>query len=145
MMRQFSTRFSTRRRARAAEESSLDMTPMLDVVFIMLIFFIVSASFVRESGLDVARPLADSAIVQKSAGLVVAISADNVIWLNRRIVAVGALRAQIERLHAENPSAGAVIAADARADTGTLVQVMDALRLAGVEKIAIAADKKEAQ
>lgn len=123
------------------EEAALDMTPMLDVVFIMLIFFIVSASFVRESGLDVTRPEAETTRIASRAAMVIAIGADNAIWINRRQIETAALGAQLERLHAENPAGGAVITADTKADTGVLVRVMDALRLAGVKGISIAADK----
>ncbi|MBE8220471.1 MAG: biopolymer transporter ExbD [Alphaproteobacteria bacterium] len=125
------------------DEAALDMTPMLDVVFIMLIFFIVSASFVRESGLDVSRPQAETTRLDTKASMVIAIGANNQIWVNRRQIKRGALRAQLERLHAENPKGGAVITADKQADTGVLVQVMDALRLSGVQNISIAADKPQ--
>lgn len=138
----FSGRKSSRRAlSHLNEEAALDMTPMLDVVFIMLIFFIVSASFVRESGLDVSRPEAETTHIAKEASMVIAIGADNQIWINRRHINRNALRAQLERLHIENPKGGAVITADTHADTGVLVAVMDALRLAGVASISIAADK----
>jgi biopolymer transport protein ExbD len=108
-----------RRRARQEEDTAIDMTPMLDIVFIMLIFFIVTATFVKESGIDVTRPDAETAVKQSRVGILIAI-----------------------RLHAENPQGGAVIQADKDAQTGTLIEVMDQVRLAGVGSISIAAEEK---
>jgi biopolymer transport protein ExbD len=121
------------------EESSVDITPMLDVVFIMLIFFIVTATFVKESGIDVDKPAAATAIVQEKASILVAIDADNNIWINRRQVDPRSVRSIIERLHAENPKGTVVIQADKESKNNTLVQVMDASRRAGVYEIALAA------
>ena len=85
------------------EETEINLTPMLDVVFIMLIFFIVTASFVKEAGIDVNRPDAPTAVVQENANILVAINDRNEIWIDRRRVDPRAVRANIERLHAENP------------------------------------------
>jgi len=121
------------------EESDIDLTPMLDVVFIMLIFFIVTASFVKEAGIDVNRPEATTATPQEKANILIAISADNQIWIDRRLVDKRAVRANIERLHAENPQGSVVIQADREAKTETLIAVMDASRQAGVYNVSIAA------
>ena len=131
-----------RKRQRNTEESDIDITPMMDVVFIMLIFFIVTATFVKESGIDVTRPDAQTATRQNRVGILVAINEYNEIWINRREVDINAVRANIERLHAENPQGGAVIQADKNAQTGTLVEVMDQIRLAGVQAISIAAEER---
>ena len=131
-----------RSRQAQAEEKVADLTPMLDVVFIMLIFFIVTATFVKESGIDVTRPDAQTATKQNRVGILVAINEYNEIWINRREVDINAVRANIERLHAENPQGGAVIQADKNAQTGTLVEVMDQIRLAGVQAISIAAEER---
>ena len=131
-----------RKRNRNTEESDIDITPMMDVVFIMLIFFIVTATFVKESGIDVTRPDAQTATKQNRVGILVAINEYNEIWINRREVDINAVRANIERLHAENPQGGAVIQADKNAQTGTLVEVMDQIRLAGVQAISIAAEER---
>ncbi len=119
-------------------EASVDITPMLDVVFIMLIFFIVTATFVKESGIDVNRPKAQTAVVKEKANILVAIDAHNKVWVNRREVDVRSVRANIERLHAENPKGTVVIQADQDSTNEILVQVMDASRLAGVYEIALA-------
>lgn len=125
----------------AEEDDSIDVTPMLDVVFIMLIFFIVTASFVKESGIDVNRPDAQTAQPKERANILVGIGPEGDIWINRRNVEIGAVRANIERLHAENPKGSVVIQADQLADTKYLVSVMDAARQAGVYNVSIAAQE----
>ncbi len=122
------------------EETEINLTPMLDVVFIMLIFFIVTASFVKEAGIDVNRPDAPTAVVQENANILVAINDRNEIWIDRRRVDPRAVRANIERLHAENPQGAVIIQADELSQTKTLVHVMDASREAGVFNVSIAAD-----
>ena len=129
-----------RRRTREMEESEVNLTPMLDVVFIMLIFFIVTASFVKESGIDVNRPDAATAEKKERGNILVAISQNNQIWVDKRQVDPRALRANIERLYAENPQGAVVIQADKESKNGLLVQVMDAARMAGVYNVSIAAE-----
>jgi biopolymer transport protein ExbD len=129
-----------RRRARAKAESEVNLTPMLDVVFIMLIFFIVTASFVKEAGIDISRPGAATAVRKERGNILIAITANDQIWMNRRQVDPRALRANIERMHAENPQGSVVVQADKDAKTGLLVKVMDAARLAGVKEVSLAAD-----
>ncbi len=132
-----------KRRQMDHEESSVDLTPMLDVVFIMLIFFIVTASFVKEAGIDVSRPSASTAEKQERGNILVAITDSNQIWIDRRQVDPRALRANIERLRAENPNGSVIIQADKKSENGLLVRVMDAARLAGVKNVAIAAEVKD--
>ena len=122
------------------EESSVDITPMLDVVFIMLIFFIVTATFIKEAGIDVDKPSAATAIVQEKASILIAIDANNNVWINRRQVDLRSVRSIVERLHAENPKGTLVIQADKESKNDTLVQVMDASRRAGIYDIALAAN-----
>ena len=124
------------------EESNIDLTPMLDVVFIMLIFFIVTTSFVKESGIDVSRPSAKTAKKKQRASILVAITQAGEIWIQKRRVDIRSVRANIERLHAESPEGTVVIQADKRSETGLLVDVMDQIRLAGVENIAVSAQQK---
>ncbi|RUO58775.1 ExbD/TolR family protein [Pseudidiomarina insulisalsae] len=121
------------------DEAQIDMTPMLDVVFIMLIFFIVTATFVKEAGIDVNRPEAATAVQKDRANILVAISDTSEIWINKRQVDVRAVQANIERLYAENPQGSVVIQADKQATTETLIKVMDAARSAGVFDVSIAA------
>jgi biopolymer transport protein ExbD len=133
---------SARRHIPAQEETDLDMTPMLDIVFIMLIFFIVTTSFVKESGVTVNTPQAATAANQENANIFIAITANGEVWIDRRPVDPRSVRAIVARLHADNPEGSVIIQSDAEAATGTLVDVMDQVRLAGVEGIAIAADKR---
>ncbi|OUS32288.1 biopolymer transporter ExbD [Gammaproteobacteria bacterium 45_16_T64] len=124
------------------EESNIDITPMLDVVFIMLIFFIVTASFVKESGIDVNRPQASTATTKERANILIAISANDEIWIDKRRIDARSIRAVIERLHAQNPQGSVVIQADRKSTNDKLVKVMDAARKAGVYNIAIATRKE---
>lgn len=124
------------------EEAAIDMTPMLDVVFIMLIFFIVTASFVKEAGIDVNRPEAATAVKKDRASILVAISDKGEIWINKRRIDIRAVQANIERLHAENPQGTVVIQADKKATTEVLIKVMDASRAAGVYDVSIAAQEQ---
>lgn len=121
------------------QEASVDITPMLDVVFIMLIFFIVTATFLKVSGIEVDPPQASTSVVQEKANILIAIDANDKIWINRRQIDFRALRPNIERLHAENPKGSVVIQADKMSRNETLVKVMDASRKAGVYDIALAA------
>ncbi|MEN7342282.1 MAG: biopolymer transporter ExbD [Pseudomonadota bacterium] len=124
------------------DESAIDLTPMLDVVFIMLIFFIVTASFIKESGLDVNRPDAPTANKVDDANILVAIGSTNEIWIDRRRIDPRAVRANIERLHAENPKGSVVIQADKLSNNETLVIVMNAAREAGVDNVSLAANNE---
>ena len=121
------------------EENEINLTPMLDVVFIMLIFFIVTASFIKEAGIDVDRPDAPTAESQDDAAILIAISANDEIWIDRRETAPNAVRGMIERLHAENPKGSIVIQADEESTNEMLVIVMEAAKQAGVSNVAIAA------
>ena len=123
------------------EENEINLTPMLDVVFIMLIFFIVTASFIKEAGIDVDRPDAPSAESQDDAAILIAISANDEIWIDRRETEPNAVRGMIERLHAENPKGSIVIQADEESTHEMLVVVMEAAKQAGVTNVAIAALK----
>jgi len=123
------------------EKEEIDMTPMLDVVFILLIFFIVTASFVKEAGIDVNRPEAATAVKKERANILVAISDKGDIWINKRKVDVRSVQANIERLKAENPQGTVVIQADKKSTTDTLIKVMDSARAAGVYDVSIAAQE----
>jgi biopolymer transport protein ExbD len=128
------------RRRRELDQSEVNLTPMLDVVFIMLIFFIVTASFVKEAGIEITRPPAATAVRQEKGNIIVAITAENQIWIDRRAVSPKSLRANIERLHAENPQGSLIIQADEKSENGLLVRVMDAARQAGITSISLAAE-----
>jgi biopolymer transport protein ExbD len=128
--------------AQAEEEAQIDLTPMLDVVFIMLIFFIVTASFIKEAGIEVNRPEASTAQPKENVNILVAISPTNEIWMDKRRVDVRSVRANIERLHAENPKGAVVIQADNKSNTETVAAVLDAAREAGVYDVSLATQDK---
>ncbi|QKF80999.1 ExbD/TolR family protein [Halarcobacter ebronensis] len=119
------------------EETEINLTPMLDVVFIMLIFFIVTTSFVKEAGIDVNRPSASTTEQKTEANILIAIKNSNEIWIDKRVVDLRAVRANIERLKATNTQNSIVIQADKEAKTGLLVKVMDQIRLAGITNISV--------
>jgi len=109
------------------DESEINITPMLDVVFIMLIFFIVTATFVKESGIDVNQPNDNKIIVKTEAdNILIRIDADNNIWIGQRQIDIKSVRANIERLHAENSKALVVIQAADKSKTDVMVAIMDA-------------------
>ena len=122
------------------EENEINLTPMLDVVFIMLIFFIVTASFIKEAGIDVNRPFAPTADKQQDASILVAISETGEIWIDRRLTDPRMVRTKIEQLHAENPKVSLVIQADKESTNEMLVIGMEAAKQAGVVNVAIAAE-----
>ena len=123
----------------AEEEPGIDLTPMLDVVFIMLIFFIVTSSFIKESGIEVNRPQADSASSQEKGNILIAVTADGQVWLDKQVVDVRSVRAHVERMRQEQPEGVVVVQADQDARTGLVVKVMDQARLAGVQDVVLAA------
>ena len=122
------------------DENEINLTPMLDVVFIMLMFFIVTASFIKEAGIQVERPDAPTAERQEDAAILIAISPNDEIWIDRRETDPRAVRGVIERLHAENPKGSIVIQADEESTNETLVLVMEAAKQVGVANVAIATD-----
>ncbi|HCU89302.1 MAG TPA: biopolymer transporter ExbD [Gammaproteobacteria bacterium] len=120
-------------------DNAIDLTPMLDVVFIMLIFFIVTATFIKESGVEVNRPDANTADKKDNTTVLVAINADNSIWIDKRRIDVRSVRANIERLHAESPEGGVVIQADELASIKIFAAVLDAAReVVDYEKVVLA-------
>lgn len=122
------------------EENEINLTPMLDVVFIMLIFFIVTATFIKEAGIQVERPDTVTADSQDDASILIAISPNDEIWIDRKKRDPRAVRSVIAQLHAENPKGSIVIQADEESTHETLVIVMEAAKGAGVTNVAIASD-----
>ncbi len=121
-----------RRKKRQEEDTKIDITPMLDVVFIMLIFFIVTASFIKESGAKVNKPDADNSISKPKATVLLAIDDSNQIWLDRRVIDPRAIKANINRLRAENPSGEVIVQADVDSNAETVLKVVDELKEAGI-------------
>ena len=121
------------------EDNEINLTPMLDVVFILLIFFIVTASFIKEAGIEVNRPTAFTSEKQPEANILIAISPADEIWIDKKLIDVRGIRPVIERLHSENPKGSIVIQADAESTNEALTAVMEAAKQAGVANVAISA------
>jgi biopolymer transport protein ExbD len=130
------------KRVAQTDDSDVNVTPLLDIVFIMLIFFIVTATFIKEPGVEVTRPEAVTAEEQRLVSILIAIDADNSIWINRDEVPLEGVRSRLERLRRENPRGSAVIQADGSADTEYLVRVLEQIRAAGVDEV-VAVSTKE--
>jgi biopolymer transport protein ExbD len=126
--------------SRTDEESDINLTPMLDVVFIMLIFFIVTATFIKQAGIEVLRPEALTAEQKPTVSVLIAIGENGDIWIDKKKVDAAAVRAHIERLHAENPKGGLVVQADKQSKTEKVMAVLAAARAAGLTEVAIATD-----
>ncbi len=124
----------------AQDDTQIDMTPMLDIVFIMLIFFIVTASFVKESGITVDKPLAETATKRPKANIFIGIDNRGDIYMLKNKVDKDAVKAGLEEMLLENPESTVVIQADSRADAGVLLNVLDAAKAAGVSNISVAAE-----
>ena len=129
-----------RRISRSEEEADINLTPMLDVVFIMLIFFIVTATFIKQAGIDVLRPEALTSEQKPTVALLVAISPGVDIWIDKKRVDPTSVRSHIERLHAENPKGGLVVQADRASTNEKLVVVLNAARAAGMREVAISTE-----
>lgn len=127
--------------ARRSKNNSveLNIAPLIDMVFILLIFFLVNTSFVKESGIDVNRPTAATATLQEKAAIMISIDEDNKIFMENREIDVRAVRANIERALAENPEGGVIVISDKMSNAGVVISVMDGCRMAGAENISLAA------
>ena len=119
--------------------TAMNITPLIDMVFILLIFFAVNASFVKEAGVEIERPSARSAVTQEQANIMIAVTENGEVWVDRQRVDPRSVRGHVERLHAENPEGAVVILADDKSETGLVIEVLDQARLAGVENVAVAA------
>lgn len=122
------------------QQDSIDLTPMLDVVFILLIFFIVTASFVRLPGKDVMRPQAQSAELIVDQSVLVAITEKNEIWIDKQLISQQHLVFALQKLHSENPLGALVIQADKNATAGMIAAVMQAAKKVGITTLSLAAE-----
>ena len=129
------------RRHAHVEDPEINITPMLDIVFIMLIFFIVTTSFTKETGATIIKPVAEQALALQNGTILIGIRPNDEIWMAKRQIELREVRQMVERARAENPEGSVVIVADRGARIGTVTQVMDQLRLAGIEGIAISAER----
>jgi biopolymer transport protein ExbD len=123
----------------------LNIAPLIDMVFILLIFFLVTTSFVKETGIDVSRPTASTAVDQSKATILIGIDQSNRVYIDHREVDILAVRPNVERALAENPEGSVVVVADRASSTGTAIQVMDGCRMAGAQNVSLAAKLPRAQ
>ena len=120
-------------------KSEAGPAPLIDMVFILLIFFAVNASFVKEAGVEIERPSARTAQTKQQANIMIAVTENDEVWVDRQRVDPRSVRGHVERLHAENPEGSVVILADEESRTGLVIEVLDQARLAGVDNVAVAA------
>jgi biopolymer transport protein ExbD len=130
----------SRRHAPETEETGIDLAPMLDFTTNVLIFFIITTSFIKDAGIEVFKPTAETAFGRDSGNLLVAIRENGDIWMDRRRVELRDVRPIMERLHIERPDDTVVIIADKASTSGVVAEVMDEVRLAGIQIMSIAAD-----
>lgn len=135
-MRRSMARFSRR-----DEDAEINLTPMLDVVFIMLIFFIVTATFIKEPGVDPFRPAAETAEKRPGVSMLVGITSENEIWIDNEEVQQQSVRGILERLVAENPKGGLVVQADQGTKNSVLMEVLQSARAAGIERISVSTEE----
>lgn len=132
-------RFGAGRALEESTEVDINMAPLIDMIFILLIFFLVTASFVRESGVTVQRPEAASAAAGDAVGLMIGVTPSGEVFVDSRPVELRNLRAVVALFLMENPGGGVLIEADRECSTGRLVAVLDQCRLAGAENVAVSA------
>ncbi len=130
---------SHRHESDSGDDHGIDLAPMLDFVLNLLIFFIITTSFVREPGISVTREEAETASARESGNILIALRANDEIWMDRRQVDLREVRSVVERLHVERPEDTVIVIVDKEAKTGVLAQVMDEVALGGIEEIAIGA------
>ena len=128
------------RRHAHTEDAEINITPMLDIVFIMLIFFIVTTSFTKETGAAIVKPIAEQAVSLRSGTILIGIKSNDDIWMSKRLIELREVRSMVEQAKAENPKGSVVIVADKNSRIGTVTQVMDQVKMAGVQGIAISAE-----
>ncbi len=131
-----------RHKRREEEESEINITPMMDIVFIMLVFFIVTTSFIKETGIDPNRPEAETAKRAELGNILIAVAPNDRIWMNKAPIELEAVKIMMELAHAENPESSVVIVADELASTGLVLDIMDQIRLSGISKISLSAKEK---
>ena len=128
------------RRHAHTEDAEINITPMLDIVFIMLIFFIVTTSFTKETGAVITKPEAEQAISLRNGTILIGVKPNDDIWMGKRLIELREVRSMVEQAKAENPKGSVVIVADKDSRIGTVTQVMDQVKMAGVQGIAISAE-----
>lgn len=135
-------RRSLRARGRGVD---INMGPLIDMVFLLLIFFVVTTSFVKETGIDVQRPTAATAELKEKGNVLIGVTEEGRVYLDRKRIDVRSVRAHMARVLAENPESSVVVVADRASQTGVVIQVMDQCRLAGVKNVSLAASRARSE
>ncbi len=125
--------------------TDINIAPLIDLIFLLLVFFMVTTSFVKETGIDVQRPSASTATLKDKGNILIGVSSHGQVFLDRKRIDIRSVRAHIERCLADNPEGSVVIVADKKSETGVVIQVMDQCRLAGARNVSIAASKSGAE
>ncbi|HJX34945.1 MAG TPA: biopolymer transporter ExbD [Desulfatiglandales bacterium] len=127
---------------RKSRNAEINMAPLIDMVFILLIFFLVTTSFVRESGVEVKRPIASTADAQEKTTLIVAVTEEGMIYIDEKLIDIRSVRSVMERFKVENPKGNVVITADRYSLFGVSIEVLDEVRAAGITNVVVAATKE---
>jgi len=127
---------------RKSRNAEINMAPLIDMVFILLIFFLVTTSFVRESGVEVKRPIASTAEKQEKTTLIVAVTEEGMIYIDEKLIDIRSVRSTMERFKVENPKGNVVITADRNSLFGVSIEVLDEVRAAGISNVVVAATKE---
>jgi biopolymer transport protein ExbD len=135
---------NVRKSIRGNDQVAIDMAPLIDMTFLLLIFFMVTTSFVKETGIDVMRSTAATAEVKDRGNVMIGVNSDGDVYMEGKKVDLRSVRSLVERALAEDPDAGVVVVADKNSNTGDVVRVMDQCRLAGAQNVSLAAKREEA-
>lgn len=127
---------------RGTKTADINIAPLIDLIFLLLIFFMVTTSFVRETGINIQRPVAYTAKLKEKGNILIGVSADGRIFMERKQIDIRTVRAHVERCLAENPEGAVIIVADKASQTGIVIRVMDQCRLAGAKNVSVAASKE---
>jgi biopolymer transport protein ExbD len=127
----------------SGDRVDVNMSPLIDMVFLLLIFFVVTTSFVKETGIDVHRSTAETAEIKEGGAIMIGVTGEGEIWMEGKRVDVRSVRGLVERALAEDPEAGVIVIADRESQTGDVVQVMDQCRLAGASNVSLAARQED--
>jgi biopolymer transport protein ExbD len=134
---------NVRKSIRGNDQVAIDMAPLIDMTFLLLIFFMVTTSFVKETGIDVMRSTAATAEVKDHGSVMIGVTADGDVYMEGKKIDLRSVRSLVERALAEDPEAGVVVVADKSSNTGDVVKVMDQCRLAGAKNVSLAAKREE--
>lgn len=128
--------------ARKSDEIELNMSPLIDMIFILLIFFLVTTTFVKESGVEVNRPIASSAKDKEETNIVIGVTKEGMVWIEGSPIDIRSVRSRMERFKHENPDGNVVITADKDSLFGVAIEVLDQVRLAQIKDVVVAATKE---